>query len=251
MKEECLICKAPLEYLEADVLIECEICHKKELSKTRCVNGHYVCSDCHTRGLDSVIGLCMAETSKDPIAVIEKMMAMPFCHMHGPEHHVMVGAALLTAYKNAGGDIDLQSALAEMMNRGNVPGGACGFWGTCGAGISSGMFVSIISKSTPLTVEPFALSHQMTASSLGQIGEIGGPRCCKRDSFLSILAAIDFVKEHFGVEMETREVVCNYSSQNNQCIGKRCPFSKANDLLISLPRAKKLTEREFPSDRSI
>ena len=164
----------------------------------------------------------------------------------------MVGAALLTAYKNAGGDIDLQSALAEMMNRGrNVPGGACGFWGTCGAGISSGMFVSIISKSTPLTVEPFALSHQMTASSLGQIGEIGGPRCCKRDSFLSILAAIDFVKEHFGVEMETREVVCNYSSQNNQCIGKRCPFSKANDLLISLPRAKKLTEREFPSDRSI
>ena len=66
MKEECLICKAPLEYLEADVLMECGICHKKELSKTRCVNGHYVCSDCHTRGLDTIIGLCMAETSKDP-----------------------------------------------------------------------------------------------------------------------------------------------------------------------------------------
>ena len=229
MKEECLICKAPLEYLEADVLMECGICHKKELSKTRCVNGHYVCNDCHTRGLDSIIGLCMAETSKDPIGIIEKMMAMPFCHMHGPEHHVMVGAALLTAYKNAGGDIDLHSALVEMMNRGkNVPGGACGFWGACGAGISSGMFVSIISKSTPLAVEPFALSHQMTASSLGRIGEIGGPRCCKRDSFLSILAAIDFVKEHFGVEMETHEVVCGYSPQNNQCIGKHCPFSKAN-----------------------
>jgi hypothetical protein len=29
------------------------------------------------------------------------LMAMPFCHMHGPEHHVMVGAALLTAYHNA------------------------------------------------------------------------------------------------------------------------------------------------------
>ncbi len=35
MQEECLICKAPLEYLEADVLMECGICHKKELSK-RC-----------------------------------------------------------------------------------------------------------------------------------------------------------------------------------------------------------------------
>ena len=229
MKEECLICKAPLEYLETDVLMECEICHKKENSKTRCVNGHYVCNDCHTQGLDSIIGLCMTETSKNPIAIIEKMMTMPFCHMHGPEHHVMVGSALLTAYKNTGGNIDLHSALIEMMNRGkSVPGGACGFWGACGAGISSGMFISIISKSTPLANEPFALSHQMTAKSLGRIGEIGGPRCCKRDSFLSILEAVDFVKKHTGIEMEKPDVMCRFSAQNSQCIGKRCPFSKAN-----------------------
>ena len=229
MKEECLICKAPLEYLEKDILMECEICHKKEISKTRCINGHYVCNDCHTQGLDSIIGLCLKETSKNPIAIIEKMMSLPFCHMHGPEHHVMVGTALLTAYKNAGGDIDLHSSLTEMMNRGkSVPGGACGFWGACGAGISTGMFISIISKSTPLTNEPFALSHKMTAKSLGHIGEIGGPRCCKRDSFLSIHAAVDFVKDYFGIEMEKQKIVCSFSSQNNQCIGKRCPFSKAN-----------------------
>jgi len=33
MQEECLICKAPLEYLQEDVLMECAICHKKENSK--------------------------------------------------------------------------------------------------------------------------------------------------------------------------------------------------------------------------
>ena len=228
MKDECLICGAPLEYLETDALMECEICHKKENSKTRCVNGHYVCNECHTQGLDTIIGLCMEETSGDPAAILEKMMALPFCHMHGPEHHVMVGAALLTAYKNAGGDIDLHSALIEMMNRGkSVPGGACGFWGACGAGISAGMFVSIISGSTPLSNEPFALSNRMTSKALGKIGEIGGPRCCKRDSFLSILAAVDFVKTHFGIEMEKPEIVCHYSGRNNQCIGRRCPFSRA------------------------
>ena len=140
----------------------------------------------------------------------------------------MVGAALLTAYKNAGGELNLTTALTEMMNRGkSVPGGACGFWGTCGAGISSGMFVSIVSGSTPLTVEPFALSHRMTAKSLEAIAEVGGPRCCKRDSYLSVLAAIDFAKEQFGVEMERSEIQCSRSAQNNQCIGKRCPFSKA------------------------
>lgn len=225
MKEECLICKEILEYLEQDERMECAICHKKENSKTRCVNGHYVCNECHTKGMGSIVKICLEETSHDPVEIMEKLMSQPFCHMHGPEHHVMVGAALLTAYKNAGGDIDLPAALMEMMNRGkSVPGGACGFWGACGAGISSGMFISIVSKSTPLAKEPFALSHQMTSTALGKIGEIGGPRCCKRDSFLSILAAVDFVKEHFGVIMGESKVVCRYAHGNNQCIGKRCPF---------------------------
>ncbi len=229
MKEECLICKAPLKYLETDQPMECAICHKKENSKTVCVNGHYVCSDCHTAGMDMIIGLCLKETSTDPIQIVENMMNQPFCHMHGPEHHVMVGSALLTAYKNAGGEIDLHHALVEMMNRGkSVPGGACGFWGACGAGISAGMFVSIVSKSTPLTVESFGLSHLMTAKALEQIGKIGGPRCCKRDSYLSILAAVDFVKEYLAIEMDRSEVICGHSTQNNQCIGKRCPFSKVN-----------------------
>ncbi len=205
MKEECLICNALLEYLEKDELMECAVCHKKENSKTRCMNGHYVCNECHTNGMDVIVKLCLEETSQNPVDIMDKMMSLPFCHMHGPEHHVMVGAALLTAYKNAGGDIDLSTALVEMMNRGkSVPGGACGFWGACGAGISSGMFISIISKSTPLAKEPFALSHRMTSAALGRIGEIGGPRCCKRDSFLSILAAVDFVEENFGMVTQKR-----------------------------------------------
>lgn len=227
MKEECLICEAPLVYLETDEVMECAVCHKKENSKTRCVNGHYVCNECHMEGMDVIIGLCLKEASKDPIRIVKKLMALPFCHMHGPEHHVLVGAALLTAYKNAGGDIELHPALVEMVNRGkSVPGGACGFWGACGAGISTGMFVSIISNSTPLAVEPFALSHFMTSKALEQIGKVGGPRCCKRDSFLSILAAIDFVQQQFQINMEKSKVICGYSAQNNQCIGKRCPFSK-------------------------
>lgn len=227
MKDECLICKAPLIYLETDEEMECAICHRKEKSKTQCDNGHYVCNECHMMGVDTIVALCLTSASKDPVEILQSMMNSPFCHMHGPEHHVMVGSALLTAYKNAGGEIMLENALAEMINRGrSVPGGACGFWGACGAGISSGMFISIISSATPLTAEPFALSHQMTAKSLSAIGKIGGPRCCKRDSYLSVLSAIDFTDEKFGIKMEKSEIVCQHSAQNNQCIGKRCPFSK-------------------------
>ena len=226
MNEECMICKAPLEYLEQDVLMECAICHKKEKSKTRCVNGHYVCNECHTQGIDRIIGVCLKETSANPVRIMEKLMDLDFCHMHGPEHHVMVGSALLTAYKNAGGELELEKALMEMQSRGkSVPGGACGFWGACGAGISAGMFASIITKATPLSKETWGISNRMTAAALQKIGEVGGPRCCKRDSYLAILAAIEFVRENMGIEMEQEETVCHRFTMNNQCIGNRCPFS--------------------------
>ena len=116
-----------------------------------------------------------------------------------------------------------------MYSRGKaVPGGACGFWGACGAGISAGQFLAIATESTPLAREPWGLSNQMTARALDSIGKVGGPRCCKRDSFLAILSAIDFTREHLGVEMTRTLPVCSYSSRNNQCIGKRCPFSAVN-----------------------
>ena len=156
---------------------------------------------------------------------IRRMMAQPFCHMHGPEHHVMVGSALLIAYKNAGGEIDLPEALLEMMNRGKaVPGGVCGFWGACGAGISAGMFISIISGATPLKNESWGLANKMTSKALDAIGSIGGPRCCKRDSYIAIISAIDYVAENFNIQMEKPVIKCIHSDKNNQCIKERCPF---------------------------
>lgn len=58
MNEECLICKAPLEYLDTDEAMECELCHQKQSSKTRCVNGHFVCDECHTKGMGEIISIC-------------------------------------------------------------------------------------------------------------------------------------------------------------------------------------------------
>lgn len=227
MKEECLICKAPLEYLPKGIEMECAICHKKEISTARCVAGHYVCDECHTQGIDQIIGACLGETSRNPYEILSRLMDLPFCHMHGPEHHVMVGSALLTAYKNAGGELDLPKALSEMQARGRkVPGGACGFWGSCGAAISSGMFLSIVTEATPLAKETWGLSNLMTSASLRAIGTIGGPRCCKRNSYLAITEAVAFAKEHLGVEMELSPIRCRHSGQNNQCIGTRCPFHR-------------------------
>lgn len=224
--DECIICGAPLEYLDQPSEMECAICHRKFTNNVRCQQGHYVCDECHTSGVDSIIGLCMAETSSNPIEILEKMMSLPTCHMHGPEHHIMVGASLITAYHNAGGEIDMEWALSEMVRRGKqVPGGACGNWGACGAAISTGMFMSIITKCSPLAGEEWSLSNLMTSRALEQVAMNGGPRCCKRDSYLSVLTAIDFVSERLGIKMVRPEkIICSRSAKNNQCRGKNCLF---------------------------
>jgi len=185
------------------------------------------------READPIVALCLAETSRNPIEILEKLMSQPDCPMHGPTHHVLVGAALLTAYNNCLPDsakLDMEEALAEVKRRGEqVPGGACGYMGACGASISTGIFMSIVTRNTPFSTDTWRLCNLCTARALEQVAENGGPRCCKRDSYLSVLTAIDFVKEHLGVEMEKPEVKCSRSQINEQCIGKKCPFSPINN----------------------
>jgi len=146
--------------------------------------------------------------------------------MHGPEHHVLIGSALLTAYHNSGGKIHLPEALKVMRQRGSqLPGGICGLWGNCGAGVSAGIFMSIITGSTPLSGATWRLSNLMTSRCLESIAEFGGPRCCKRDGFLAIKTAVPYVATHCNIQMELPEKLeCHFSSRNRECIKKQCPF---------------------------
>ncbi len=174
---------------------------------------------------NSIAAFCLAEKSKDPVEILLSLVKYLDCPVHNPVHHILVGSALLTAYKNAGGKIDLKESLEELRTRAEqVPGGACGYWGACGAALSGGMFVSVVTGSNPLSNEEWRLSNLMTAASLGAIGEIGGPRCCKRNSYIAISEAVKFAKEHLNVEMELHQIKCIHFSKNSQCIGTRCPF---------------------------
>ena len=226
MHEECLVCGAPLEYLDHSETMECVFCHKTVQSTARCIHGHFVCDACHTQGIDRVIGLCLAETSKNPFEIFDKLINLPVCHMHGPEHHIIVGASLLVAYHNAGGMLNLLDAMQKMQERGRqVPGGICGFWGTCGSAVSSGIFVSIVTGSTPLSTDSWSLCNEMTSRVLAAVAEIGGPRCCKRNGYIAITEGVKFAAEKLGVAMETTAVSCHHSHRNNQCLGTKCPFN--------------------------
>lgn len=226
-KNGCLICGKPLEYYDAEREMTCCFCGEPFLSSAGCVDGHYVCDHCHAqRGIETILSYCRKSDSKNPIAMVQEMMDDPFVYMHGNEHHTMVGAALITAYHNAGGKVDLEAALKEMEARGGkYPGGSCGFWGCCGAAVSTGMFWSIVTQTTPLSGKSWGLANQITAGALQEIGALGGPRCCKRNSFTAIRTAVAFVREHLHISMELPEKIqCHYFMDNPQCIRKKCPY---------------------------
>ena len=170
----CLICGAELVYNSLGTERRCAVCGREGAGNAVCANGHYVCDECHAYGaFAAIIPELYKSREKNPLLLLDSVMDLPSVHMHGPEHHTMVGAALMMAYRNAGGDIDLTACLAEMKKRGaRCPGGSCGFWGCCGAAVSAGMCMSIITGTTPLSGKTWGLANITTARALEAIGRI-------------------------------------------------------------------------------
>ena len=175
---------------------------------------------------NKILESCLQETGKDPVEIFNRIAQKDFVRIHGPEHHVLDGAALLTAFYNAGGNIELRSSLEELMKRGlQMPGATCGMWGICGAVSSLGAALSIIDGTGPLNTDGSWGKHmEFTAAALHRLSQAGGPRCCKRDAFLSFQEAIQFVNENYDVKLAQSSIECRFSSRNAQCIREKCPF---------------------------
>ena len=169
---------------------------------------------------------CLKEKDTDPIAIAIRLMSIPEISMHGPEHHMLDGAAFLTAYHNAGGKIDLANALASLYERAlTMPGATCGYWGICGSSSSVGAALAIIHQTGPLSNNDYYKDNmELTSRCLAAIGKIGGPRCCKRNAYLSISTAASFVKEKYGISMPIKPFRCAFSPRNPTCLKEKCPF---------------------------
>ena len=173
-----------------------------------------------------IIAECMTKSDTNPYDIFHAIAQEDYVRIHGPEHHILDGACILTAYHNAGGNIDLDDALHKLMCEGlRMPGAACGLWGVCGAVTSIGAALAIIDGTGPLSTEDWGSHMEYTSAALARLAKYGGPRCCKRDAFSSMELAADYIREHYGITFNTTPIKCDFSSQNAQCIGKRCPYN--------------------------
>ncbi|WP_105204350.1 DUF5714 domain-containing protein [Neobittarella massiliensis] len=169
---------------------------------------------------------CLRSTETSPIKHLCQMMQKDYVHMHGPEHHVLDGACFLSALHSAGVDFDLDAALDEMIRRGRqMPGATCGQWGVCGSASSVGAALSILHGTGPLSSDQYYSDNlSFVSQALQAIAAVGGPRCCKRNAFLSLSVAIDFVDRQYGIKLPKSKPRCTFSPQNQQCLGADCPF---------------------------
>ena len=71
----------------------------------------------------------MKESGVNPVRVFKKNDKKEYISIHGPEHHILDGASILMAYKNAGGNIDLAAALEKLCMKASECPGLCADFG--------------------------------------------------------------------------------------------------------------------------
>ena len=174
---------------------------------------------------------CITNRSRNAVEAMEGLLAGAGCCAEDSMCHMAAGAAVITAYFNAGGKINggtmtKGAALKEFAARaGQVPGCSCESWCCCGAAVGVGQALSVINGATPMTREPWAQCQRLTATVQGHIADSALPRCCSRSSYIAVLDAVDFLNAHYNVAMERPgKVACTFYDGNAQCLREQCPY---------------------------
>ncbi|MFA7383586.1 MAG: DUF5714 domain-containing protein [Desulfurivibrionaceae bacterium] len=222
----CMACGKEISYLAHEREVACHYCGGAKKTNALCVEGHYICDDCHQQDGLSVIRLLCAETKEqDMLALLATIRRHPAIPLHGPEHHAMVPGIILATYRNLGGRISREDILAGIERGSKVPGGVCGFWGNCGAAAGVGIAFSVLLAATPLTPKPRQQVQEITSRVLGEIAQTQGARCCQRETVTALREAALLSRRLLPVPlMAEADFVCRQFSANRECVGGQCPL---------------------------
>jgi 7,8-dihydro-6-hydroxymethylpterin dimethyltransferase len=221
----CMLCSKPLQYKDSEQLRRCVFCDAEKMSHAACEQGHFVCDKCHAAdALEVVRATCLASGETDMIALMKRIRAHEAINVHGPEHHALVPALIVTTYRNIGGEAtnaDIETAISRGAS---VPGGACGLFGSCGAAQGVGIGFGILLKSSPVKAAKRQLVLSATATVLKRLAAYEAARCCQRDCYLSLKAAAELSHEMLPIPLQAdEEYPCRQRHLNKECLGYMCP----------------------------
>lgn len=221
----CMVCGAELIYLEMDQNKACHYCGQIALANAQCANGHSVCDACHSADAIEIIKkVCLQSHEADATVLMQTIRSHAQFRIHGPEHHSLVPAVILTALRNSGVPVTDEQILTAIQRGQTVAGGACAFLGACGAALGVGTAVSLLVGANPYEGNKRQLALQATQAALGKIAFYNAPRCCQRDSWLALKEATTLLESHTGKTLVVSAFTCEQFSENKECIQDLCPL---------------------------
>lgn len=224
-KSGCAVCRLPLIYFWNNKESVCFFCGQVLQANAGCPNGHFVCDQCHSADAIEIIkNVCLHSRQTDMVELMQTIRSHPLFPIHGPEHHSMVPAVILTALKNSGYPVSDKETHTAIERGKTISGGACAFLGACGAAIGVGIAASIVLKATPYDGDKRQTVQQVTRAVLARIASYKAPRCCQRDSWLALKEASAFLQEHAGKSLTVDSFACGQFPQNKECIHEQCPL---------------------------
>ncbi len=234
----CLVCGEPIVYLKSPETRTCALCGSKNKADAVCAGGHFVCDLCHIKDpLDIIKRICTTSKETDMLALLKAIRKHKSIPVHGPEHHAMVPGIILATYKNLGGNIPEEAVITGIERGSLVPGGACGFMGSCGAAIGVGIAFSIILEANPLTPMPRKQVQTVVAHILQKIGGLKAARCCQRESCISLMEAAMISRSILPLELKALDkFACEQYALNKECIRQACAlFPRGLDKAVHPP----------------
>jgi hypothetical protein len=160
-------------------------------------------------------------------------MDSPDFPLHAPIHHYLVPALLLSEWRKqeGSGPETLRRNLNEALRRSRVvPGGACGYYGSCGAAVGLGIFWCILTTCSPLARESWGQANGITGQALLDLAALGGPRCCKRGVYVALRNGAKALETGGKTETLQGPITCSFSLRNEECLKERCVFHPENPL---------------------
>ncbi len=235
-KNTCILCGEETHRLSEMHDRRCDFCGQIKSIPVECENFHCICSDCLAMTPNQYVkSMCMKYKGINPIELAVEIMNSPLIRMHGAEHHFIVPAVLTTCVHNLN---VLEGSLADKLEKierraeRETPRVCSYELNTCGAAIGTGVFISTYLNHELQDEDEWSLSNQIVAESIKRVAESGGPRCCKRDTYLSIEAAVAFLNDKFAIDLPLSDAKCTFSLRNRTCRHEECQFYNLSNSLV-------------------
>ncbi|PAB60575.1 DUF5714 domain-containing protein [Anaeromicrobium sediminis] len=181
--------------------------------------------------VEKINEICLTSNSLSIFELGNKLLTLDCVRMHGPEHHYLISAAVITVYCNGTKKEALkQKMLDKALHRANlIQPGSCGYFGVCGASMAVGSAISLIENVTPYKKKELMALGKITLRSQSKIANYMGPRCCKRATYVALEDTHNWLEEQFQlagnrINNYGSKFVCGFSNSNDTCLKGACKY---------------------------